>query len=557
VLVASIAINLARHGDVVNAFAAYTVGDALEPLIVAALIGYFIGPNFSLNRLRDLFALVAAAILGCGILAVGWAVVLHYTSALPMLKIWRDLTANDSIGVILVAPLMIGLVGAARQPPLWSELIEGTVAIVLLLITTVVIISLPPWVWDNLLPIAWLSPIWLWLAARSRPLFSAAGGFLVSMTIISTTIFGVGHFGDATRPIADRSQQAVSAMLFVTASALVLAALFAEQRRREADLTASEARLRMAQSRTGVGIWDRDVRSNALSWTRELEEIYGLEAESVKTYSDFRDRVHPDDIENLEAYREAAIRKHERYLQEFRIIRPSGEVRWVSSTGSATYDEITGEPIRVLGNNVDITERKRAEEHQKTLMAELDHRVKNVLARVAMLAASTRNGSTTIDKYVSSLQGRIQSMAVAHSLLSQSGWQNVGLGALVAEQLAPYASGSNVTIKGEDIILGAGEIQAVAMVIHELVTNAAKYGSLSVPDGRVCITWERVNVGAGAKLLFEWRELGGPPVQPEVLSGYGTGLIRNLIPHELGGRVDLNFTPNGVSCKIEIPLEQI
>jgi two-component sensor histidine kinase len=189
------------------------------------------------------------------------------------------------------------------------------------------------------------------------------------------------------------------------------------------------------------------------------------------------------------------------------------------------------------------------------MMAELDHRVKNVLARVAMLAASTRKDSTTIDKYVSSLQGRIESMAVAHSLLSKSGWQNVGLGALVEKQLAPYATGSNVMIKGEDIILGAAEIQAVAMVLHELVTNAAKYGSLSVPDGRVCITWDRVNLDAGAKLLFEWRELGGPPVQPEVPSGYGTGLIRNLIPHELGGRVDLIYTPDGASCEIEIPLE--
>jgi two-component sensor histidine kinase len=114
-----------------------------------------------------------------------------------------------------------------------------------------------------------------------------------------------------------------------------------------------------------------------------------------------------------------------------------------------------------------------------------------------------------------------------------------------------------VTIKGQDIVLGPAEIQAVAMVLHELVTNAVKYGALSVPDGRVCITWERVNLDPGAKLLFQWRELAGPPVQPKLLSGFGTGLIRNLIPHELKGRVDLTFTPDGVSCEIEIPLEQI
>jgi PAS domain S-box-containing protein len=333
-------------------------------------------------------------------------------------------------------------------------------------------------------------------------------------------------------------------------------ALLNQARQREADLVASEARLRMAQTRTGVGIWDRDLRSDALSLTPELEEIYGLEAKSVRTYSDFRDRVHPDDLENLEACRDDAIRKRERYLHEFRIIRPSGEVRWVLVTGSAIYDQITGEPIRILGNNVDITERKRAEERQKTLMAELDHRVKNVLARVAMIAASTRKESTTIDQYVSSLQGRVQSMAVAHSLLSQSRWENVGLSALVEKQLAPHATGSNVMIKGEDITLGAAEVQAVAMVLHELVTNAAKYGSLCVPGGRVCITWERVNPGTGAKLLFEWRELGGPTVPSKPQARYGTSLIRDLIPHELGGTVDLVFPPDGVRCKIEIILER-
>jgi len=204
----------------------------------------------------------------------------------------------------------------------------------------------------------------------------------------------------------------------------------------------------------------------------------------------------------------------------------------------------------------DITRRVRNAERQRTLMAELDHRVKNVLARVAMLAASTSKGSISVDGYVRSLNGRIQSMAAAHSLLSQSGWQNVGLAALVEKQLAPYARGSNIAIKGEDIILGAAEIQAVAMVLHELITNAAKYGSLSVPDGRICLTWERVSLNAGAKLQLEWRELGGPPVAAKVPSGYGTSLIRELIPHELGGTVDLVLAPDGVCCKIEIPLEQ-
>jgi two-component sensor histidine kinase len=260
--------------------------------------------------------------------------------------------------------------------------------------------------------------------------------------------------------------------------------------------------------------------------------------------------------------------EHDTHLKNYlntghtKVIGIRRELTGRRKNGSIFPMELAVSEITVGGRRMfvgalhDITRRVRNAERQRMLMAELDHRVKNVLARVAMLAASTRKGSTSIDEYVRSLNGRIQSMAIAHNLLSQSGWQDVGLGALVGKQLAPYASGSNVTIAGEDIILGAAEIQAVATVLHELVTNAAKYGALSVSDGRVCIRWDRVNLDAGAKLLLEWRELGGPAVPAEPPSGYGTNLIRHLIPHELRGAVNLVFAPSGVSCKIEIPLEQ-
>jgi two-component sensor histidine kinase len=245
-----------------------------------------------------------------------------------------------------------------------------------------------------------------------------------------------------------------------------------------------------------------------------------------------------------------------------KVIGTGTEVTGLHRNGTSFPIELAVSEMAVAGRRMfvgavhDITNRKRNAERQRALMAELNHRVKNVLARVAMLAASTRKGSTSIDEYVSSLNGRIQSMAAAHGLLSQSGWQNVGLGPLVRKQLAPYATGSNMTITGEDIMLSAAEIQAVAMVLHELVTNAAKYGSLSVPSGSVWVAWNKQEQDARTKLVFEWRELGGPPVTAAVPSGYGTGLIRDLIPHELGGTVDLVFALDGVNCKIEIPLEQ-
>src|SRR5262245_24264100 len=189
-------------------------------------------------------------------------------------------------------------------------------------------------------------------------------------------------------------------------------------------------------------------------------------------------------------------------------------------------------------------------------VAELDHRVKNILAEVAAVASSTRQSSRSIDEFLQSLEGRIQSMAAAHSLLSKSGWQGVGLDALVRNELAPYATDTNITISGTDIMLTAAETQAVAKVLHELTTNAAKYGALSIPGGQVSVNWDRKSNGDGSNLSIVWQELDGPPVKPEAQSSYGSNLIRNLIPHELGGKVDLVFASDGVSCRIEIPIGQ-
>jgi PAS domain S-box-containing protein len=205
---------------------------------------------------------------------------------------------------------------------------------------------------------------------------------------------------------------------------------------------------------------------------------------------------------------------------------------------SLTISPVENAEGKIVGASAiarDITRRRRAAEREKMLMAELDHRVKNVLARVDMVAMSTRNGSSSIDEYTRSLKGRIQSMAAAHALLSQKSWHGVGLEALVRSQLAPYAADANIAIHGTDVTLTAAAIQAMGMVLHELVTNAAKYGALSVPTGRVTVSWDRKPNGHAANLVFTWCEFGAPGTAIETKSGYGTRLIRELVPHELGG----------------------
>jgi two-component sensor histidine kinase len=197
---------------------------------------------------------------------------------------------------------------------------------------------------------------------------------------------------------------------------------------------------------------------------------------------------------------------------------------------------------------------RRERDHTKLLVAELDHRVKNVLAAVSAIALRTQESSLTMDEFVAALNGRIKSMANAHELLSHGRWQGVPLMELISRELAPYATAGNTQIDGLDVILNGEAAQALASVIHELATNAAKHGALSVKSGRVAVRWGLTADGHEEnRLCIEWEERGGPQVVTPTRSGLGTGTICELIPHELGGNVEHVYRSEGVRCKLEIP----
>jgi PAS domain S-box-containing protein len=291
--------------------------------------------------------------------------------------------------------------------------------------------------------------------------------------------------------------------------------------------------------------------SGLVKRSENAAQIMGFDPRQPLTAAQFLARIHPDDHARFEAHNNRASIDSPATVT-FRFIRPDGREVWLEETSRAEFDK-RGHIVRVKGLTRDITRRKQAERRQDLLSAELDHRVKNVLARVAAVVRHTRRRSATGDEFVNALDGRIQSIAAAHALLSQSRWSGVGLTDLICRQLAPYAADANTAIDGPDVTLTSGQTQAVAMVIHELATNAAKHGALSSADGRVSVSWNRTD---GDLLTITWREHGGPPITAPVQSGYGLSLIRDLIPHELGGAVDLTFPPDGACCKIEIHLNE-
>ena len=529
--------------------------NAGEALLIAWLIERFFGPNFALDSLGRVFGMTAATAVGTAVSGIGGTAgfVYFHSSTTPVLTIWQHWLASDALGVVAIAPVLIGLASAIRDPPQTRELIEGVLALAALSVVAWLAVFILETPWAVVVPGALLCPLLLWLAARCRPVFGAIAAFIVTLTTVCTTTFDLGHFFDADLPIDDRIVTAQISIFVTSLWAFVLSALFAERRQNEAALSDGQARLQAALTAGGVMAFEWDACTGLAKRSDNAAQILGFDRKKSLFAMEFHSRIHPDDRARHEACMYGVRPDDPSYTITYRFIRPDGREVWLEETAQAEFDA-EGHYARTQGLVRDITRRKRNEEHRQRLVAELDHRVKNVLARVAVVVMSTRQGSNSMDDFVKALGRRIRSMADAHELLSQSRWQGANLADLVRRQLAPYTSNTNTTIAGPDVMLTAETTQALAMVLQELATNALKYGALSNPDGRLSVNWNhRPSDDTAAGLVIEWRETAAPLTVAPAQTRYGTSLIRELIPHELGGTVDLIFAREGVSCNIQIP----
>jgi PAS domain S-box-containing protein len=324
----------------------------------------------------------------------------------------------------------------------------------------------------------------------------------------------------------------------------------------ETALRDSEGRLRDALTAGRVMAFEWDATTRCSQRSANAAEILGDEAPKGAPTSSrtFLKHIHPDARERFKTQVCGVTPDQPFYAVSFRYRRPDGREVWLEETARAEFDG-AGRLVSVKGLTRDVTAQHQAEEHQKLLIAELDHRVKNALSRVAAVIRRTRQSSGSLDAFVTALDGRIQSMANAHELLSRSRWQGVRLADLVQRELAPYATADNTVLDGPDVTLTATATQTLAMVLHELTTNAAKYGALSVASGRVSVRWATPPQSDGVTVLvLDWQESGGSRPASTARPGYGTSVIRRLLPHQLGGAVDLAFAADGVRCHIELPL---
>jgi two-component sensor histidine kinase/DNA-binding response OmpR family regulator len=322
-------------------------------------------------------------------------------------------------------------------------------------------------------------------------------------------------------------------------------------------LMESEKRLKLASRAAGFGSYEYDVKGDRMHWSSQLKPFADAGVPAPESLESFLEIVHADDRTGVRTSMLAMPEDAEKRRDiEFRAVLSDGKERWILDRGQVLHDGLSkdGDGCRVLGTMLDITERKNAEAHQGLLLAELDHRVKNILANVMAIASLSSKHAISVGSFVNALQGRIQSMATAHDLLRRSNWKGADFHGLARESLKPFQSREgNIQVEGSGARLNPKAAQSLALVLHELATNAVKHGALSHSTGCVTISCERIPNGRPGKLRFTWRERGGPAVEMPGTEGFGLTALR-AAAYEAAAHADIAFEPEGLVYTLEGPL---
>jgi PAS domain S-box-containing protein len=319
-----------------------------------------------------------------------------------------------------------------------------------------------------------------------------------------------------------------------------------------------EEQLRLASEAAEVGLWDLDLITDTLFWAPRVKAMFGISPDATVSMRDFHARLHPGDHDRVSKAFAAALDPQAcaLYDVEFRTIGQEDRVvRWVAMKGRGIFNA-QGDCIRVLGAALDITSRKTAEAHLRLMVNELNHRVKNSLAIVQAIAAQTLRRGEVADHIREAFTDRLLALSRAHDVLTDERWTGANLHDLARQAAMPYgADGADpngqFVIRGPAINLSPQSAIAIALAFHELATNAAKYGALSVPGGQVWIEWTSSSERNEIHLHLTWTEVGGPPVVAPTTTGFGARLLKKGLAAELHGEVKIAFPPTGVICTID------
>lgn len=340
-------------------------------------------------------------------------------------------------------------------------------------------------------------------------------------------------------------------------------------RRKEHRLRAANDSLRLAHQSARAATWEWRIPRN-LRWldVGAARALIGLPPTVTddEVLADWRSFVVEDDLPVIIAALET-LPAAGRAEAEFRVAAADGGHRWLRTSAAVVERRADGAPVRVVGVTLDVThqkvsaaklqrevdERRRAEQRQKLLIHELNHRVKNMLATVQSVARQSL-GRAADPASLADFEERLMALAWTHDILTREHWAGASLRTILERTMAPHGRG-RVTLGGPDLRISPKMALALAMGAHELATNAVKYGALSVDGGQVEIRWRVDSRSQPPRLVLDWREADGPRVTPPARRGFGSRLLERGLAHELGGEVEIRFDPAGVCCHISAPLD--
>jgi two-component sensor histidine kinase len=348
-----------------------------------------------------------------------------------------------------------------------------------------------------------------------------------------------------------KSLAALAATLFTLkdgerAGALARAALVREEKRRAIAVEAG-----------GLASWVWDVRSGIIECDAALPVQFDLPPTTRLTARELFIRIDRRDANLSRAGFRQSLSTSDDYSGEYRV-KTAKPTRWLASRSRVVERDAQGLPVMVFGVNYDISERKFTEERQRHLLRELNHRVRNTLATVQALASQTVRHARNPDEFLEAFSARLQALGLAHGLLSDHEWRGIGISELVRREVKPFddSDSRRILISGDDVLLSPDQALGLGLILHELGSNAVKYGSLSTPAGKVQVAWRVDGWRTKRRLVLDWKETGGPAVVPPDRHGFGSILIRRSLAKVLSSEVRHDFAPDGVTAEISIPLDE-
>jgi two-component sensor histidine kinase len=331
-----------------------------------------------------------------------------------------------------------------------------------------------------------------------------------------------------------------------------IAALDRQQATAHVDMRKALERTVLALEAAEIGVWEWDFLSGGFIWDQRMRALWSLPEAAIPTYELFRGALNPADIERSDGAIAAATNpaRNGEYEVEYRVIGiKDGMERWVLAQGRTFFEN--GKAVRMVGTARDVTERKQREAHVRFLMREIAHRSKNLLAVIQAMARQTAVTAGSAHDFEQIFSARLQALAASHDILMDEDWHGASIEELVRTQVGHYVDliGTRIELAGPEMMLKPEAAQNLGLALHELATNAAKYGALSNEEGHVEIRWEL----AEGRFKISWAEIGGPPVAPPAREGFGQKVVTRIVTLALEGKVDLRFEPSGLVWALDIP----